>query len=454
MSILLYLELIFAYLLRFDVKKIIFLVALLMPFSVSAKLMDLTVFKLDNGLEVAVIENHKAPVVLQMLYYKTGSINDPKGKGGIAHLLEHLMFRGTEQVPDQMFNRLTDEYGASNNAYTTYDETGYYEFSDISKLELMMALEADRMQNLQISDEAFLKERDVVLEERMQRFETKSAPLFYENLNKILWQDMPQANPVSGQVSEIKNLKKADAEDFYRQWYRPDNALLVLAGDITPKEAKTLAEKYYGKIKAQGEKPKMETFEKTRAMDVFIQTKLEAVMQPRFVSYLRLEPKSLDKKDVAALSLLAEYLAGDDTSYLYDKLVYQDKKLLSVDMGVSYDDKLGGEVAFYTTPADEKLSPTEIKALLNKEVADGLTKLKADKLEKIKHQTLSDTIYLQENPESTARYVGAMLLSGYDAAEIMAYDDFIRHITLEDVLGAWKKVETSHVRVSGYLEGL
>lgn len=119
-------------------KRIFFFLFLLLPVSASAKLMDLTTFTLGNGMEVAVVENHKAPVVLQMLYYKTGSVNDPKGKGGIAHLLEHLMFRGTKKVPDQMFNRITDIYGAENNAYTTYDETGYCEFSDISKLELMM----------------------------------------------------------------------------------------------------------------------------------------------------------------------------------------------------------------------------------------------------------------------------------------------------------------------------
>ena len=163
-----------------------------------AKLMNLSHFTLGNGLEVAVVENHKAPIVLQMLYYKTGSVNDPKGKGGIAHLLEHMMFRGTKRLPDQTFNRLTEEHGAVSNAYTTYNETGYYEFSDIAKLELMMAMEAERMSGLEMDEAAFAKERDVVLQERRQRFETNPVPLFYETLNKILWQGHPLANPVSG----------------------------------------------------------------------------------------------------------------------------------------------------------------------------------------------------------------------------------------------------------------
>lgn len=435
-------------------RKFIFLLAVLLPFSASAKLLDLTVFRLDNGLEVAVVENHKAPIVLQMLYYKTGSLNDPRGKGGIAHLLEHLMFRGTTEVPDRQFNQLTDEHGASNNAYTTFDVTAYFEFSDISKLELMMALEADRMAHLKISDEAFLSERDVVLQERYQRYETQPAPLFYEMLDKLLWQNHPRANPVSGNVSEIKALKREDAEDFYHKWYRPDNALLVLAGDIKPDEAKILAEKYYGKIKnPQTKSEVLEINEDPRAVDTFVKVQLEGVTQPRYASYIRLDAGELSKKDVLALNLLAEYLAGDDTSYLYDKLVYQDKKLLSIDIGLDYDEKYGGSLAFYAVPADDTLSAEEIARLLETEAGSGITHLVPEKLQKIQNQTLADTVYLQENPQSAARFVGTMLLDGYTAEQVMNYDEAITAVTLEDVVAAWQKVQAAKVRIKGYLEG-
>ena len=434
-------------------KKIIFLVALLLPFAASAKLMDLTTFKLDNGLEVAVVENHKAPVVLQMLYYKTGSVNDPKGKGGIAHLLEHLMFRGTKRVPDQMFNRITDTYGAENNAYTTYDVTGYYEFSDISKLELMMALEADRMVNLDIGSEAFLKERDVVLEERFQRFETHPTSLFYENLNKLLWQDNPKANPVSGSVAEIKSLTREDAETFYKRWYKPNNALLVLAGDMTVDEAKALAQKYYGRIKAGQETAAPYEIQKPRASDLFIKAELENVQQPRFSSYIRLEPGVFDKKDILALDILSEYLTGDDTAYLYEKLVYEDKKMLSVDVDISYDEKLGGVFSAYAVPADEKLTPEDIAALLEKEIAQSFDKLTDEEIERIKNQVMSTTIYLQESPGSMARFVGAMLINGYSADEIKHYDEAIKAVTLEDIKVAFQKVLTSPIKIKSYLEG-
>ena len=153
--------------------------------------MSLSAFSLDNGLQVAVVENDKAPVILQQVLYKTGSLYDPKGKGGIAHLLEHMMFRGTDKLPGKMFDNLTQKYGADANAYTTYDETGYYEFSDISKLELMMAMEAERMARLKMGETDFVTERGVVLQERKQRFESNPVPLFYETLNRVLWQDHP-----------------------------------------------------------------------------------------------------------------------------------------------------------------------------------------------------------------------------------------------------------------------
>lgn len=430
----------------------LFCFLLLMPLVAQAKLLNVDYFELDNGLQVAVVENHKAPVVLQMLFYKTGSVNDPKGKGGLAHLLEHLMFRGTSKVSDKVFNRLTDENGAQNNAYTTYAETGYYEFSDISKLELMMALEADRMHNLDVSAEAFAAERDIVLQERLQRFETQPAPLFYEALRKLLWQEHPLAQPVSGNVNEIKALKRQDVLDFYQTWYRADNALLVLAGDIKLNEAQVLVEKYYGKIKSKGEK--MVPLEPllSRPSNTSMTMKLKGIEQPRFAQYIRLDKGLLNHQDVLALELLGEYLAGDDTSYLYDKLVYVGKKLLSIDMGIAYDQNWGGTLGFYTTPVEEDMSVDDIALLIQKTTEAGVSELTVEKLQKIKNQMLSNTIYLSENPESAARFVGAMLLDGYNKEEIINYDEAIKNISLDDVKKAWEKVSKADVTIKGMLK--
>lgn len=419
-----------------------------------ARLAEVSVFTLGNGLEVAVIENHKAPVVLQMLYYKTGSMYDPKGKGGIAHLLEHLMFRGTKKVPDKEFNRLMHDHGAENNAYTTFDETGYYEFSDISKLELMMALEADRMTGLEISEEAFKTERDIVLEERKQRFESNPSTLFYETMRKLLWQDSPMANPVSGSAAEIKGLESDDARAFYKRWYMPSNALLVLAGDITVEEAKRLSEKYYGGVKS-GEADKT-SFEPVagRVAEMTVSMKVEGVENPRYMSLIRLEAGDFSKKEVLALLVLAEYLAGDDTAFLYDRLVYQEKKLLSVDMDVSYQENTGGAVSFYAVPAALMSGGgSEISAMIEKNTAEGLALLDEEKLEQIKNEFLVRMIYLQENPESAARFAGSMLMAGYSADEIMTYDEAIKAVNLDEIKAVWKKVSALKTKVFGYLEG-
>lgn len=418
----------------------------------SAKVADIAYFKLDNGLEVAVIENHKAPVTLQMLYYKTGSADDPKGKGGIAHLLEHLMFRGTLKVPDKEFNRLTDAYGAENNAYTTFGETGYYEFADVSKLELMMALEADRMAGLDISEEAFAAERDIVYEERMQRFESQPVSLFYETMRKMLWQDNPLAQPVSGSPAEIKALTREDAVAFYQKWYKPDNALLVLSGDITPKEAEVLAKKYYGGLEAGGE-VKREIPAAGRAGAQEIVMRLKDVQTPRFVSQVRFDAGALSKKEVLALDLLAEYLAGDDTSFLYDELVYEEKLFLGIAAGVDYDALRGGAFSLYATPAEDMGNVAEPARQIKEAMHRGVAELTEEKLTKIKNRLLSGAVYMQEDPEAAARFVGGLLLQGYTADEAAHYDEMIKSVTVEDVQNAWEKVQAATVRLDGYLTG-
>jgi zinc protease len=251
-------------------KKIFFSLVVCLCFSlgVEAKILDLNEFVLGNGLKVMVASNMKAPVVMHKLYYKVGAVNDPIFKGGIAHLLEHMMFRGTTAVKDKEFNRLTEIYGADNNAYTTFLHTGYYEFSDIAKLELMMALEADRMENLVIKEDLFVKERDVVLEERMQRFETEPTTKFFEQINKLFWEKHPFARPVSGEVEEIVSLEREDAVKFYDKYYNPSNAFLVMVGDINVDEAKFLAEKYYGKIKNKEIKSKLRTNKQLVLVDI------------------------------------------------------------------------------------------------------------------------------------------------------------------------------------------
>lgn len=229
------------------VKAIVFAL-IFCSFDVNAKLFEIEEFYLNNGLHVVVIPNHKAPIVKQMIWYKAGSIDEDSGKGGIAHLLEHLMFRGTKKVKGSTFNDIIAANGGYSNAFTSHDFTVYHEFLDISRLEAAMALEADRMVNLDISDDAFLGERQIVYQERQERIADNPPAIFGETLNRVLWQDNPYSRPVSGTEEEIKNLRREDAVTFYNRHYGPDNAVLVLAGDIDGAVARQLAEKYFGSI--------------------------------------------------------------------------------------------------------------------------------------------------------------------------------------------------------------
>ncbi len=430
-----------------------FVFAVVFVFSANAKIMDVGYFELSNGLKVAVVENHKAPVGLQMLFYKTGSVNDPKGKGGIAHLLEHMMFRGTNKLKDKEFNRITEKFGASDNAFTTYGLTGYHEFSDISKLELMMALEADRMRGLKIDNEAFITERDVVLQERKQRFETNPVTLFFENMNKLLWQEHPLANSVSGTAEEIANLSVTDANAFYNRYYYPNNALLVLSGDISVAEAKILADKYYGRIK-KGAEVEALVLPKAREIKSNVVSKIKGVTQPRFVSYYRLDKGDLSKKEDLALDMLCEYLTGDDTAFLYDKIVYKDKSLLNVGISSGFDNNLGGKVSIYAIPLDDKQDIAGIEKIINDGINEALLKLDEAELNKIKNANLSSMIYLQENPETSANFVGGLLLSGYSVDEIENFDEFIKSVSVDDLLNVWEKIKRAKVKVNGYVGGV
>ena len=422
-------------------KKLLFVVCFVLGFSSMscAKVLDIHDFVLDNGLRVLVVSNYKAPVGIVKLYYNAGSFYDPIQKGGIAHLLEHMMFRGTKKVRGQEFNTITEKNGADNNAYTTYLHTAYYEFSDISKLELMLALEADRMENLTLDKNIFLKERDIVLEERMQRFETSPITKFYEELNKKFWGEHPYSRPVSGEIEEIKGLSLDDAKDFYLKYYSPNNAILVIVGDITSDEARVLSKKYFAKIKNKQKIDDKKIVKNLKDDEIDFRVNLESVNQPRFVSYWHLEHEKFSKKEILALEFLSEFLTGDDTSLLTNKLVYEDKKFLSFAMSVDYDEKYGGKIAFYAVPATEEMKFIDIKEIIKNEVINGVKKISQDDVLKIRNEVLSNTIYMLENPTSIASFVGEMAIDGYSVDEIKNYDEMIKSISKDDVINAWNK---------------
>ncbi|TIU68986.1 MAG: insulinase family protein, partial [Mesorhizobium sp.] len=207
-----------------------------------------TNFLLDNGMEVVVIPDHRAPIVTHMVWYKIGSADEPPGKSGIAHFFEHLMFKATTNHAAGAFDRAVSAIGGSNNAFTSYDYTAFYETVVPQALEQMMDFEADRMRNLILNDNVIATERDVILEERRSRIDSNPQAVLGEEVDATLWQNQPYRIPVIGWMQEMEKLNRADATAFYDKYYTPNNAVLVVAGDVDPEVVKALAEKTYGKI--------------------------------------------------------------------------------------------------------------------------------------------------------------------------------------------------------------
>lgn len=406
----------------------------------SAKMATLSTFTLKNGLEVLVLPNPRAPLIYHKLVYKVGSLQDPLGKGGIAHLLEHLMFRGTARVKDGEYNRLTDLYGMQNNASTSHTVTDYYTFSDISKLELAMALEADRLHNLALREDAVTAERNIVFQERLQRVENSPSSLFWEMMPTLLWQDNPPSRPVTGRPDEIKSLTLADVQAFYHRWYQPQNAILLLSGDITVAEAQTLAEKYYGKLENTSPLPEPVSPYKLSPVQLTTTAVLPDITVPKFVRYYRLPQGLLSKREEIALLLLADYLSDDETSYLPNRLVHQQNDLAAVDMGFGYTPQYGGLLTVQAVP--DKIMPevNTLSALLDTALTEGIAAFTEADLAKIKHKFTYDALYAADSLSGLAQWALDLYLDGYTPEEITDYDRLIASVTREEILSAWQKV--------------
>ena len=413
---------------KFEKLFLILFVCLFFAVDAKAKAFPIEEFYLNNGMQVIVIENHKAPIIKHMVFYKVGAVDEPRGKGGVAHLLEHLMFRGTKKVKGQEFNKIMEHNGAESNAFTSQDVTAYHQFLDISRLELAMFLEADRMKNLKISDDDFITERDIVFQERKQRVDNNPSAKFYEILRKTLWGNHPYGNPVTGLDDEIMNLSKKDVMDFYDKYYAPNNAVLVISGDITIDEAKKLAEKYYGKLKpSKFDEVKLSRFVKMMIVPSFVQNKTKAY----------------------ALDVLNEYLSQDENSPLYQKLVAQGKKALSV--GTYYEgiSRSYGNFVFSAVPAnklDEKFEKNIDNAWYY-----AIGKLDEKTLERTKKKMLSDLVYMKDNPSTLAHTAGWMASTGVAIDELQNYEENIKKVSLDDVKEIADFVWNKSVQVTGIL---
>jgi len=426
---------------------IVFLLSVFLSSDVFAELFDAAEFTLDNGLRCVVIQNHKAPLIKQMVWYGAGAADEEPGRGGSAHLLEHLMFRGSDKVKDGEFNRVMMENGAEANAFTGHDITAYHEFADISRLEILMAFEADRMRSLNFDERAFAAEQKIVFQERKQTVENNLSAAFYEKIRRDLFGISPYGKPVTGENEEIRKLTYADVRDFYERFYVPNNALLVLAGDIDTETARSLAEKYYGDIPSRpAERKKAEN-----GAEFFRQSftmRLRGVKTPKIVRTYLLPNYADLKGSFYDYLVLAAYLGGGETSALYRDLVVESGKAVGV--SASYDFVTRGNGTFRLVLIPSENASEDLPALLRESVMRAMDKLDNTKLEKVKRKMLADLVFAKDNPEEAANLAGYMLANGFSLEDMQNYENGVSAVELPGVLKAYKQI----IRKASFVEGV
>ena len=275
-----------------------------------------TDFKLDNGLEVVVIEDHRAPVVTQMIWYRVGAADEPPGHSGIAHFLEHLMFQGTEKVAAGAFSATVERNGGDDNAFTSWDYTAYFQRIATDRLDLMMEMESDRMRNLRLTEDDVATEREVILSERSQVTDSSPGALLNEQMRAAMFLNHPYGIPIIGWRHEMETLSRQDAYDMYAKFYAPNNAILVIAGDVAPDDVRAMAEKHYGPVIAsEGIGPRVRPKEPPTLAERRVILSDARVSEPYLIrSYLAPIRAAGDQKEAAALSVLAELLGGSGTT--------------------------------------------------------------------------------------------------------------------------------------------
>ncbi|MGE0830856.1 MAG: M16 family metallopeptidase [Hyphomonadaceae bacterium] len=410
-------------------------------------------FTLRNGMEVVVITDRRAPVVTHQVWYRVGAADEPRGKSGIAHYLEHLMFKGTRTIQPGEFSRTVARNGGEDNAMTSWDYTAYYERIARDRLELVMRMEADRMRNLRILEEDIAAERDVIIEERRQRIDNNPGQVLSERMRAMLFPHHPYGVPIIGWLHEIRALTRQDALDFYSVYYAPNNAILVVAGDVSAAELRPIAERTYGRLRPTEHLPaRTWTADPPAVGPMRVTHRDEKVRQP---SLSRLYPAvsytTQQAREAYALDVAMEVLGGSETSRLYRALVEEQR--LAVGAGASADTAGlgGGSVTLYASPVSGvELAALEaaMDAVVQRFLTEGPTEAE---LNRAKSSLAAAAIYARDSQESLAFWYGSSLAEGETLDDILNWADRIRAVTREEALAAARATLTVNSSVTGYL---
>jgi zinc protease len=414
---------------------------------------DVSHFTLGNGLQLVVIPDHRVPVITHMIWYKVGAADESPGKSGIAHFLEHLMFKGTAKHPIGRFSQRVSDIGGQENAFTSSDYTGYFQRVPRDQLATVMEFEADRMTGLVLTDAVVVPELDVVLEEYNQRVANSPGARLSQEMQAALYLNHPYGRPVIGWRQEIEKLNREDALAFYRRFYTPNNAVVVVAGDVTAEAAKALAETTYGAIALRAEiGPRLRPQEPEQRAVRQLTLADRRVEQPSVQRhYLAPSAATAKSGESEALEVLAHVLGTGANSRLYRELVVN--QAIAVNSGAWYQGSSLDMSKFgvYGTPRPGvELSRVEraIDAVIAEIAASGIT---ADELERSKTRLIADSVYAQDSQSALARWYGAALTTGSTVDDIRTWPDRVRAVSpgaVQEAARAWLSNGRS---VTGYL---
>jgi zinc protease len=419
---------------------------------VLAQVFDPTSFELDNGLQIVVIENHRAPVVTHMVWYRAGAADEPAGKSGIAHYFEHLMFKGTKTRAPGEFSQIVAGLGGRENAFTSQDYTGYFQTVAPRHLETMMELEADRMTGLVLTDDIIEPERKVVLEERRSRTENNPSSLLSEQVAAATYLNHPYRLPVIGWAHEIEALSRADLETFYQTWYRPNNAILVVSGDVDPQEVLRLARKHYGPV-AAGEVPaRIRPTEPPQRAPREVVMRDDRVEQPSWSRrYLAPSYTAGETEHAYALEVLAEIIGGGTTARIYKSIVVEASLAASAGAWYSPGSLDLTTFGFWFSPRPG-VEISDIETAIDAQIAMILTGgVSADELTRAQRRLIDSAIFARDSVAGPARIFGAALASGQSAKDVEAWPGRIHSVTVEQINAAAKAVFNVNRSTTGIL---
>ena len=422
------------------------------PLAVQAA--EVTNFTLDNGMEVVVIEDHRAPVVVHMVWYKIGSADEPVGASGVAHFLEHLLFKQTDMLAAGEFSATVAANGGSDNAFTSYDYTAYFQRIAADRLELMMKMESNRMNNLAITEDDIATERNVVLEERNQRTENSPGALASEQFRAALYQNHRYGVPIIGWKHEMEQLELSDTKAFYDLYYSPNNAVLVVAGDVFPDEVKALAETYYGVLPAEENlPPRIRPQEPPQRAERRITYADPRVSQPYLIRYyLAPERDPGAQEEAAALVYLAELLGGSSFTSDLGKALQFDTQT-AVYTNASYDGSSldTSTFSFIVVPSDG-VALSDAEAAMDQVIADFMENdIDPARIDSIRTQLRASEVYALDDVQGLARRYGAALTQSLTVADVQAWPDILQSVTEADIKAAAAKVFNRDQSVTGWV---